>query len=278
MQPLRHTLALLIMSALPAIASANNTTINDTFGLGPEPVETVQYTETRYAVNDLFGLGGTYVVVQHCPNGQCPTVASQMVTRSTTTTRKPPLRPRTTVQRTTTQTQVAPTVVYDCPDGNCPLQTSTVYVPTERIISEHVVSRTPVAAACPTCPQPTVVYAEPVAVSGACPTCPNQVRHVTVNQPCPTCPDSYPAQAQARRNVVLSGDDWTWPGDLDRHLNGYPHYIPWSELNRMSYGEKVARHNQDHESGIGGGRRFARSNGYVFNGPIARRFRSRRGR
>lgn len=187
-----------VVLCLPSMVWANNGMTGETFGLGP--AETV--TETRYVAQETFGLGQAVVVYQDCPGGVCPLP----VQRTTSVTRQPILRPRTTIQRT---------VVETCPGGVCPLPQSG---PVVRYASP-VVSRSSVSN-CPTCPQPTY-YSEPVRYT---------------------------------RSVSYS-PQWTFPGDLDSHLMGAPHYVSAAELSTMTYDQKLQLHDSQHNS-MGSGRSY----------------------
>lgn len=215
-----------VVLCLPSIAFANNGMTGETFGLGP--AEPIQVAQVRYVSQETFGLGQTVVVYQDCPGGVCPLPATT-VTRSTTTTRQPILRPRTTVQRTVTET---------CPGGVCPLPQTTVIQSAPVIVSERVVSSTPVN--CPTCPQPTYyVQSAPVAVSN-----------------CPTCPTYTTTRTVTRQPIVRRYNaQWTFPGDLDSHLMGAPHYVSAAELSTMTYDQKLQLHDSQHNS-MGSGRSY----------------------
>lgn len=220
-------LAVMIALTIPASVFATNNggrASGPLFGLGDAQPEVVSVTTVRQS-GPMFGLGpATVVVYQDCPSGVCP-LPMTTVTRSTTTTRQPILRPRTTVQRTVTET---------CPGGVCPLPQAAVIRSSPVIVSERVVSSTPVNG--PTCPQPTY-YAQsaPVAVSG-----------------CPTCPTYTTTRTVTRQPIVRRySAQWTFPGDIDSHLMGAPHYVSAAELAGMTYDQKLQLHDSQHNS-IGG--------------------------
>ena len=228
--------------SLPAIAMANNGLTGETFGLGqPEPVR----AQVTYSVQDTFGLGSVVVVYQDCPGGVCPLPTAGIVTRSTTTTRQPVLRPRTTIQNTYTQS--SPVFVSDCPNGQCPLP------------SQTVIRSAPVSS-CPTCPQQSTYYVQ------------------SASSYCPTCPTYTATRTVTRQPIIRNYQaQWTFPGDIDSHLMGPPHYVSASQLAVMSYDEKLMLHDQQHNSGISQRSGLFANRPRLFSGRILQRFRSRRG-
>lgn len=273
-------LAGLIVLLMPAIALANMTgggtfglgtavteppapqpASGPTFGLGDPNAPTAAPVQVRYVSGPVYGLGDVVVLAtQDCPSGVCPNVrpTARIVTRQVK--RQPVLAPRTQVTRTVTEVQ-RPQVVSSCPTGTCP--------------TAYQAAPVTVAAAFPTCPgevwtpvgPPRVVsvtYGDPI-VTSVGNTCPPPMT-VAVNA-CPTCPDWQPTRTVTRqvtrRPIIQRRGEWTWPGDLDSHLAGPPHYVPWDQLAQMSHGEKVALHDAQHNSGVGGrglvrGRLFSR--------------------
>lgn len=98
---------------------------------------------------------------------------------------------------------------------------------------------------------------------------------------CPNCPMTVDMRTVTRQPVFRRYNaQWTFPGDLDSHLMGAPHYVSAAQLAGMSYDQKLALHDQQHNSGIGSGRiRTAWSNRpRLFSGRIVQWFRARRGR
>lgn len=282
MQRITTTFLLLATMLIPSVAIANNGN-SETFGLGRSINQPVSYASASTA--DTFGLGGytpqqqvvvsppTYrTIVQDCPDGQCPIPTTMMVIRQPTsyvvTDDFFPSSSREVTRRVTRsgplRTVTREVVDNYCPTGTCPTGT-VVRTSTPVYYSEPVVVSSRVVSNCPTCPTPTY-YSQPVRTSTSyCPT--------------GTCPD-YAVSRSVRRSVTRNyNPQWTFPGDIDSHLMGPPHYVSASQLSMMSYDQKLQLHDQQHNSGIGGGRiRQAFANRpRLFNGRIMQRFRSRRG-
>lgn len=173
----------------------------------------------------------------------------------------------------------------DCPNGLCPLPYTTFEAgPPETVY------RVPLPASDPfsygwhrnedgswyeVVPQDGTPY------TSVCPCCGNVKSYgnpTQYNSNCPTgqCPTPYSTR-QVSRNYTAQ---WTFPGDIDSHLMGPPHYVSASQLAGMTYDQKLQLHDQQHNSGIGGGRiRTAWANRpRLFSGRIVQWFRARRGR
>ena len=63
----------------------------------------------------------------------------------------------------------------------------------------------------------------------------------------------FPSKLSAGRNVTTtvtrSSGHWTYPGSIDSHLAGSPHYVSRSRLATMTYEQKLDLHDSLHEGG-----------------------------